>query len=469
VIDIPPQSDFPNTEFAGDIIVPGDAEYHSARPIWNAGIDKHQALITRCKGVSDIVTAVKYAGASSLTASIRGGGHDVSGRALCNDGIVIDLSAMRSVIVDPHSRSVLVQGGATLADVDRETRVYGLAVPTGTVGRTGIGDLTLWGGVGWLVRKHGLTCDNLLACEVVTANGKLVTASKRCNRDLFWGLRGGGTNLGIVSLFKFAAHPVSTVLGGLILYPRDEASAVLRNYRAFMLTASEELTAFCALMHSPEGRPVVGVAACYCGDQVEGERVFRALREFGSPILEAIRRMPFTAMQKLLDGAFPDGTYNYWKSTFLKAMNDEAIDVIIEHADRATSALSSLMIEFYGGAATRVHAADSAFPHRLSEFKVVIAAQWTDPNENALHTSWARKCWSELTRFSSGDHLLTKTSDVGEQDLRAGFGNNYNRMVELKERYDPTNLFSGKRCLPKAPLKRRPHGTVANNMYRRIG
>jgi hypothetical protein len=256
------------------------------------------------------------------------------------------------------------------------------------------------------------------------------------------------------------------VLGGLILYPRDEAAAVLRSYRAFMLTAPEELTAYCALMYSPEGRPVVGIAACYCGDPIEGERVLRALHEFGSPILEAIHPMPFTSMQKLLDGAFPDGTYNYWKSTFLNAMNDDAINVIIEHGNRATSPLSSVVIEFYGGAATRVGVADRAFAQRLTEFNIVVAAQWTDPNENALHTSWARNCWDELIRFSNGGHLLTMTSDIGEQTLRAAFGNNDKRMVELKAKYDPTNLFADNQRVQTAPIEPGPPPHAVDDMGR---
>ncbi len=291
-------------DFAGEVIVPSDAGYDSARRIWNASIDKRPGVIARCSGVADVVRTVKFARANDLLVSVRGGGHNVAGRALCDDGIVIDLSAMRGVVVDPQSRTVRVQGGATLADVDRETHAYGLAVPTGTVSRTGIAGLTLGGGVGWLVRKYGLTCDNLLSCEVVTAEGKLVTASETTNPDLFWGLRGGGGNFGIVTSFLIKTHPVSTVLSGLILYPRSQASAVLNQYRAFMTTAPEELTAYGALIWTPEGTPVVGIAGCYCGELAEGERVLRPLRAFGSPVLDAIQPMPFPAMQKLLEGAF---------------------------------------------------------------------------------------------------------------------------------------------------------------------
>jgi hypothetical protein len=442
VISTLPLLDFSDYDFAGEVILRGDTSYESARRVWNASINRHPAAIIRCSGVADIVSAVKCARAKKLRASVRGGGHNVAGRALCDDGIVIDLSNMRGVVVDPQSRTVRVQSGATLADIDRETHAYGLGVPTGTVSRTGIAGLTLGGGVGWLVRKYGLTCDNLLSCEVVTAKGELITASEGSNPDLFWGLRGGGGNLGVVTSFLFSAHPVSMVLGGLILHPRDQAGSLLRYYRSFMMTAPEELTAYCALMYTPEASPVVGIAACYCGDLVKGERVLRPLLEFGSPILDAIHPMPFPVMQKLLDGAFPDGTYNYWKSTFLTSLNDEAIDMIVEHGNRAQSPLSSLVIEYYGGAATRVSAGDTAFAHRQAEYNIVVAAQWSESSEQAKHTTWARACWEALRRFSSGRQLLTMTSDISEESARAGFGCNYQRLLELRAKYDPTSLFS---------------------------
>jgi FAD/FMN-containing dehydrogenase len=429
-------------DFAGEIIVPGDVAYDSARRIWNASIDRYPAVIARCSGVADIVSAVKFARANDLVASVRGGGHNVAGRALCDDGIVIDLSTMRGVVVDPQSQTVRVQGGATLADVDRETHAYGLAVPTGTVSRTGIAGLTLGGGVGWLVRKYGLTCDNLLSCEVVTADGELLTASRTINPDLFWGLRGGGGNFGIVASFLFRAHPVSMVLSGLILYPRNQADAVLRHYRAFMTTAPEELTAYAAMIWTPEGVPVVGVAVCYCGDLADGERVLGPLRAFGTPVLDAVQPMPFPVMQKILEDAFPEGTYNYWKSTFLKEISDKALDVIIEHANRAQSPLSGVVIEFYGGAATRVAVGDTAFAQRQAQYNVIIPAQWTDAAENDRHIGWARDFWNALKPYSSGGQILTLTSDVGEDMMRSVFGSNYARLVELKAKYDPANFFS---------------------------
>jgi len=272
-------------EFRGRALLPGDAGYDSARRIWNASIDKHPGLIARCSEVADVVRAVKFSRANNLLVAVKSGGHNVAGRALCDDGIVIDLSAMNRVSVDAQRRRVRVQAGALLGDVDRETHPHGLAVPAGVVSKTGIAGLTLGGGVGWLVRKYGLTCDNVLSCEVVTAEGELVTANNEINADLFWGLRGGGGNFGIVTSFLYRAHPVSTVLGGVIAYKRDQAGAMLRYYREFMPAAPDELTVYAGLISLPDGTPAVGVMAWYCGDLTEGERVLEPLRTFGSPIL----------------------------------------------------------------------------------------------------------------------------------------------------------------------------------------
>ena len=288
------------------LIRPADADYDEARQIWNAAIDRHPGLIARCLGVADVIHAVKFAAANDLLVAVRGGGHNVAGRALCDDGIVIDLSAMRGVLVDPKTRTVRVQGGATLGDLDRETHLHGLAVPVGVVSKTGVAGLTLGGGVGWLVRKHGLSCDNVISFELVTAEGALLTASAEEHPDLFWALRGGGGNFGIVTCFTFRAQPMSTVLGGLLVHPRDKAGEMLRFYRDFMATAPEELTAYAA--HADHaGRHAGGRRSSPAGaaTSAEGERVLAPLRAFGPPLVDAIQPMPFPAMQTLLDGAFP--------------------------------------------------------------------------------------------------------------------------------------------------------------------
>ncbi len=334
-----------------------------------------------------------------------------------------------------------VQGGATLGDVDRETHVFGLAVPAGVVSRTGIAGLSLGGGVGWLVRKYGLTCDNVLSCEVVTAEGKVLTASAHENADLFWALRGGGGNFGVVTSFLFRAHPVETVLGGLIVHARDQARDVIRHYRDFMVSAPEELTAYAALITTPDGHPAVAVIPCYCGELAEGERVIGPLRKFGSPLADAVQPMPFPVMQRILDGAFPDGTHNYWKSTFVKELSDDAIDVIVAHADKMRSPLSAVVLEYYGGAASRVGVSETAFAQRRAEYDIGFMAQWTDPAEKALHVAWAQAMSDALAPFSSRAYLLNFVDAESPDTIRAAFGANYARLAEVKKRYDPTNFF----------------------------
>jgi FAD binding domain len=368
-------------EFRGQALLPGDAGYDPARRIWSASIDKRPGLIVRCSEAADVVRAVKFSRANNLLVAVKSGGHNVAGRALCDDGIVIDLSAMNGVSVNPELHTVRVQAGALLGDVDRETHPHGLAVPTGVVSKTGIAGLTLGGGTGWLVRKYGLTCDNVLSCEVVTAEGELVTANNEINADLFWGLRGGGGNFGIVTSFLYRSHPVSTVLGGVIAYKRDQAAAMLRYYRDFMPAAPDELTAYAGLISMPDGTPAAGMMVSYCGDLTEGERVLEPLRAFGSPVFDGIQPMPFPMMQKLVDEMSPDGTHNYWRSTFIRDLSDEVIDLIIEHGNRMESRLSRIVIQFFGGATGRVGPADTAFaqrpkepPRREPDLHVVIIA-----------------------------------------------------------------------------------------------
>ena len=427
--------------FGGEVICPGDVEYEAARRIWNASIDRHPGVIARCSGLSDVVAAVNFARENELLVAVRGGGHNVAGRALCDDGIVIDLSHMKGIHVDANKRTATVQGGATLGDVDRETHVFGLAAPLGVVSMTGVAGLTLGGGVGWLVRKHGLACDNVLSFDVVTADGKPRVASASENEDLFWALRGGGGNFGVVTSFEYRLHPVHTVLGGLILHPRENAVDVLRFYRDFLLSEPEELTAYAALLHTPDGIPAVAIVACYCGDLAEGEKVLKPLRAFGSPLVDAIQPIPFPQMQRLLDGAFPDGNQNYWKSTFLREFSDEAIKVLVDHANRATSPITGVVIEYYGGAASRVGVSDTAFAHRQAQYDIAILTQWADPAESAKHIEWTQALASALHPYSSGAYLLNFLGDEGDDTIKAAFGVNYDRLAKIKKKYDPTNFF----------------------------
>jgi Berberine and berberine like/FAD binding domain len=325
--------------------------------------------------------------------------------------------------------------------VDRETHVFGLAVPAGIISKTGIAGLALGGGVGWLVRKYGLTCDNVLSFDIVTADGKPRLASADENQDLFWALRGGGGNFGVVTSFEFRVHPVNTVLGGLVMHPRERAGEVLRFYRDFTQSAPEELTAYAALLHTPEGVPAVAVIACYCGDLTKGEQVLKSLRTFGSPMADTIKPMPFPQMQTLLDAAFPENNQNYWKSTFLRELSDDAVGVLVEHANRATSPLTGVVIEYYGGAAGRVGVSETAFAQRQAQYSIAFLAQWTSPGESQLHIDWARAAADSIRPFSSGAYYLNYLGEEGEDTIKAAFGLNHDRLMTVKKKYDPNNFF----------------------------
>jgi hypothetical protein len=427
--------------FRGKVILPGAIDYDTARRIWNHSVDKKPGMIARCSGTADVIDAVNFTRENELLVSVRGGGHNVGGRAVCDDGMVIDLSCMNGIHVDEKKRTARVQPGATLGDVDRETHIHGLAVPAGVVSKTGIAGLTLGGGVGWLVRKHGLTCDNVLSFEIVTADGALVTASGEENTDLFWALRGGGGNFGVVTSFEYRVHPVSTVLGGMILYSRDQAVEVLRFYRDFIERAPEELTAYAALLNTPDGDPVVGVIPCHSGELADGESVLEPLRDFGAPALDAIGPMPFPAMQSVLDDAFPDGNHNYWKSAFLPELSDEAISILVEHANRATSPMTAVVVEYYGGAASRIGSTETAFAHREAQYSIGILSQWSGTEDAQPHIDWTRSLADSLQPFASGAYLLNFLDAEGDDVIRAAFGQNYARLVEVKNKYDPSNFF----------------------------
>ena len=427
--------------FNGQLFEPNDASYDEARRIWNASVDKRPGLIARCSGLADVIAAINFGRTNDLLTAVRGGGHNVGGRALCEGGIVVDLSQMRSVYVDTVNRAVRVQGGATLGDLDRETHVFGLAVPCGIVAKTGIAGLTLGGGVGWLLRKHGMSIDNLLSCQLVSADGSVLTASAAENEDLFWALRGGGGNFGVVTSFEFRAHPVHTVLGGIVVYPRGTAIDVIRHFRDFMESAPDELTAYVVLLSGPDGTPIVAVIPCYCGEISDGERVLHPLRTFGSPIMDTIQPLPMPAMQSLLGPYFPDGNHNYWKSTLQRALSDEAIIAIVEHANRMKSPLSFVVLECYGGAAARVSKDATAFPHRDLPWDILFIAQWTEPRETPIHRDWARSGEEVLRPFSANAHLLSALDVEPDDVIYTAFGANLRRLAAIKKKYDPANFF----------------------------
>lgn len=429
-------------ELRGKLLTADDADYDAARRMWNAMIDKRPALLVRCTGAADVGKAVRFAAAHDLLVSVRGGGHNVAGTAVCDGGLMIDLSPMKGIRVDPVARTALAQPGLLWQEFDQETQAYGLATTGGVVGETGIAGLTLGGGVGWLVRKHGLTCDNLLAADVVTADGHLRHASPDTNQDLFWALRGGGGNFGVVTAFQYQLHAVSTILGGLVIHPRTAAHDVLRFHRDFITSAPEELTSYVGLLTAPDGNPVVALASCYCGNLQEGERVLRPLRAFGTPLVDGMQAMPYTGMQGLFGPAFPWNNRNYWKSSYLRELPDAAINAVVDYANNSPSALSTIVIEYYGGAASRVAADAMAFAHREANFNILILGQWHAAADDARQVQWARDCWQALQPWTSSAVYMNALS-AGEdpQAVRAAYGSNYARLAALKARFDPANLF----------------------------
>lgn len=426
----------------GRLLTAGDGDYDAARRLWNAMIDKYPALIVRCAGAADVGQAVRFAAAHDLLVSVRGGGHNVAGLAICDGGLMIDVSLMQGIRVDPVARTALAQPGLLWQAFDHETQAYGLATTGGVVGETGIAGLTLGGGVGWLVRKYGLTCDNLLAADVVTADGQLRHASPDTNPDLFWALRGGGGNFGVVTAFQYHLHEVSTILGGLVIHPRTAARDVMRFHRDFITSAPDELTSYVGLISAPDGSPVVALAACYCGDLQEGERVLRPLRAFGTPLLDGIQAMPYTGMQGLFGPSFPWNNRNYWKSSYLHELSDAAVDTVVDYANRSPSVLSALVIEYYGGAASRVAVDTTAFAHRTANFNVLILGQWQEAADDARQVQWARECWHALQPWTSGAvYMNALSADEDLQAVRAAYGANYARLAALKAQWDPRNLF----------------------------
>jgi FAD/FMN-containing dehydrogenase len=425
----------------GALITPAVAGYDDARRIWNAMIDKRPALIVRCAGAADVMRAVRFAADNSLFFSVKGGGHNVAGTAVCEGGLMIDLSRMKSVWVDPARRLARAEPGVLWQELDFETQAFGLATTGGVVGETGIAGLTLGGGVGWLVRKHGMSCDNLLSADVVTADGALLRASAHQHEDLFWALRGGGGNFGVVTSFEYALHEVGPVLGGLVIHPRDAAAGIIRFHRDFMQQAPDELTSYIGLLNTPDGTPVVALAACYCGDLGAGERAVQPMRAFGQPMVDDLKARPYAEVQAMMGAGFPWGRRNYWKSSFLASVTDATIDTIVEHAGRM-SPLSAIVLEYYGGAAGRVPATATAFPHREAALNLLILGQWESAADDAREIGWVRSLSEAMRPWSSAAVYMNALSDgEGESRVRDAYGINYPRLAAVKARYDPRNLF----------------------------
>jgi FAD/FMN-containing dehydrogenase len=437
----------------GELITPGHAAYDEARRIWNGAIDRHPACIARCTGVADVAAAVRFARESDLLVAVRSGGHGVGGHSLCEGGLVIDLSPMKGIRVDPAAGSARAQAGVLWGELDRETQVFGLATVGGIVTHTGVAGLTLGGGIGWLMRKHGATVDNLLSVDVVTADGEVLVASEEENSDLFWGIRGGGGNFGIVTSFEYRLHPVGpTVLAGPIFHPLEDAAEVLRFYREFSADAPDELTTIFNLRVAPplpflpehvHGKPIVMVGACYAGAPEDGFDVVRPLKEFGTPIVDLLEPKPYTTLQSMFDPSVPHGWHYYWKSVELPPLTDGAIETLIDHASAQTSPKSYCIVFQLGGALGRVGEAETAFSQRDAAHNVNINAVWTEDDPDAeRHIAWAREFFDAMQPHAGGRVYLNFLGDEGENRVRQAYGSEqYERLVELKRKYDPTNLF----------------------------
>ncbi|TAN08175.1 MAG: FAD-binding oxidoreductase [Rhizobiaceae bacterium] len=435
----------------GGVLIASDDGYDTARTIWNAMIDRRPGLIVRCAGASDVVNAVNFARDNGLLVSVRGGGHNIAGNALCDGSLMIDLSSMKSIRVDPIARRARIEPGATLADVDAETQAFGLAVPTGINSTTGIAGLTLGGGFGWITRKFGLTIDNLLSVDLVTADGKLRHANKEENPDLFWAIRGGGGNFGVITSFEFQLHKLGPqVLSGLVIHPLENGEAVLREYRKALEDAPDELTCWTILRKAPpapfvpsewHGKEIVVLGICYCGDLQKGEKAAARLRSIGAPVMDLVAPQPFTQWQGAFDALLAPGARNYWKSHDFTELSDPLIEVMIDAAWRLPGPECELAIAHVGGAAGRVPVEGTAFPQRKSHFALNVHTRWREPEMDESCIAWARGLFDAAKPYAAGTAYVNFMPGDEMDRVEAAYGVNYPRLVETKQLYDPMNLF----------------------------
>ena len=437
--------------FRGDLVLPGDAGYDDVRAIWNATVNRKPALIARCTRPEDVVQAVKFGRQHNLLVSIRGGGHNIAGNAVCDDGIMIDLSPMKSVRVDAKSRRATVEPGCTLADFDAAAQAHGLATPLGINSTTGVAGLTLGGGFGWLSRKYGMTVDNLLSADVVTADGTRVRASETENADLFWGLRGGGGNFGIVTDFEFQLHPVGPdVLSGLIVFPFDQAKSVLTQFARFTETMPDDLNVWMVTRKAPplpflpasvHGKEMVALAICYAGDSTKGKKLIESLRGLGKAHGEHIGVQPYTAWQQAFDPLLTKGSRNYWKSHNFSSLSDGAIGAIIEYAAKLPSPHCEIFIGTIGGQTGRVAPEAMAYSSRNANYVMNVHGRWESAAEDKRCIAWAREFFAKTQPFASGGAYINFLTQDETDRIAFAYGTTYNRLVELKKKYDPTNLF----------------------------
>ena len=435
----------------GTLLTPDSPAYDEARAVWNGMIDRRPALIARCAGEEDVIRSLRFARDHGLQVAIKGGGHNIAGSAMCDDGLVIDLSGLDAVDVDPASRSVRVQPGATLGDIDAATQPHGLALPTGINSTTGIAGLTLGGGFGWLTRAHGLTVDNLVSVDMVTANGNRVTASASQNPELFWAVRGGGANFGVVTSFTFHVHNVGPeIFAGLLVHPLADAPAVMRAVRDQAADAPDELTTFMVLRKAPplpfvpeewHGREVLILATMFAGPAEDGEAATARLRGLGTPIAAALGVQPFVAWQQAFDPLLTPGARNYWKSHDFSELSDDAIDTIIDFVHRLPSDQCEVFLAQLGGAANRLPVDATAYPHRDAEFLINVHTRWTDPAEDARCLAWARGIFDATAPYANGGVYVNFMPDDETDRVRAAYGANYDRLARVKAEWDPDNVF----------------------------
>ncbi|CAD7696661.1 unnamed protein product [Ostreobium quekettii] len=426
----------------GSVVTPRSPGYDDARRVWNAMLDRRPALIARCTGTADVITAVNFARDEGLLTCVRSGGHSQSGSCMVDGAFVVDLKGMRAVRVDPAARVVWAQPGATLADIDHETDMFDLAVPTGRVSATGIGGLALNGGTGYLGRPFGLTVDNLRSADVVLADGSFVRASADSNPDLFWALRGAGGNFGIVTSFEFDAHPVGEVFGGMVAFPREAGKDLAKLFRNTMRDAPDNLDLSFALITLPDGTPASAIVACYCGPPEEGEALLRPVREWRTPVADLMGRMRFRGIQALFDD-MGWSKPTYWKSSMAQEVTDGAIDVLVAQAEKMESPMSMVLIESNGGAVARVGETATSYPNRSARYSLAACARWerSDPEVNARHVGWAKETHELLRPHVQEKVYLGFLSDDGDSRLRDAYGCNYERLEEIKTKYDPANMF----------------------------
>jgi FAD/FMN-containing dehydrogenase len=435
----------------GDLLLASNPRYEEARQVWNGMIDRRPAAIARVRTVDDVVEAVRFAREHGLPIAVRGGGHNAAGLAVVDDALVVDLTEMNQVQVDPERRTARAGGGATWGDFDAATQAHGLATTGGAISMTGIGGLTLGGGLGYLMRSRGLACDNLIGATVVLADGSVIHTSETERPELLWGLRGGGGNFGIVTEFEYRLYPLDGVYAGLLIHPRERAVEALGAYRDLTQAAPDELTTFFALLNTPEGAPVAAYLLAFAGDADAGEGAAAPFRAFGEAIADVVAPMPYVALQQMLDEAFQPGPPVYWRSHFLTGLPDEAIETMVAGANAAPSPLSNVLVEHLGGAVSRVGNDDTAFDHRDAEYNFAIIAKWLDPSEAEANIAWARGLWEAMQPYARGAYVNYLGVGDAPERVRAAYSpQKYARLAALKRQYDPDNVFRFNQNIPPA-------------------